>query len=97
MREFDVILGMDCLGENLGEILCRKRMVHINHPGREPFVIYIDKSKVRSRSIMMMKARQCLTNGCTTFFAYVIDTKKEKKEMTDMPVVGDFPEVFRDD
>lgn len=46
---------------------------------------------------MMVKARKCLTKGCTPFLTYVIDTKKEKTAMTDIIMVRDFPDVFKDD
>ncbi|XP_071695493.1 uncharacterized protein [Rutidosis leptorrhynchoides] len=47
--------------------------------------------------ISMMKARKSIVKGCDTFFAYVIDAKKEKKMVADIPVVRDFPEVFPDE
>lgn len=45
----------------------------------------------------MMKAIKSLIKGCTTFLEYVIDAKKEKKAMTNTPMVHDFPDVFPDD
>lgn len=90
LSEFNVILDMDWLGESIADILCGRKMVRISPPRREPFVIYRDKSKVNSRVIMMMKSRRCLPNRCSTFIAYVIYTKKEKREMTNIPVVRDF-------
>ena len=42
----------------------------------------------------MMKTRKCLTNGCTTFLSYVIDTKKEKMTMNDIPMVREYSKVF---
>lgn len=46
---------------------------------------------------MMMKPRRYITKGYTTFLAYVIDAKKEKKAMSDVPVVHDIPEVVLDE
>ncbi|XP_071728101.1 uncharacterized protein [Rutidosis leptorrhynchoides] len=44
-----------------------------------------------------MKAKKSLAKGCDSFLAYVIDAKKEKKTVADIPVVRDFPEVFPDE
>ena len=44
-----------------------------------------------------MKAIRCLSKGCSKFLAYVINAKKEKREMIDIPAMRDFPEVFPDD
>ncbi|KAJ9562710.1 hypothetical protein OSB04_007870 [Centaurea solstitialis] len=45
----------------------------------------------------MVKARKCLAKGCTSYLAYVIDTKLGKKEITDVDVVREFPDVFPED
>ncbi|KAL7599124.1 hypothetical protein Lser_V15G23434 [Lactuca serriola] len=97
LSEFDVILSMDWLGENLANIMCRRKMVYITPPERKPFIVYRDKSRVKLRIITMMKAKSCLSNGCLAFLAYVIDAKKEKKAKIDIHVVRDFPEVFIDE
>ncbi|XP_071712233.1 uncharacterized protein [Rutidosis leptorrhynchoides] len=47
--------------------------------------------------ISMMKARKSLSKGCESFLAYVVDGKKEKKAIADIPVVLEFPEVFPDE
>ncbi|XP_071740780.1 uncharacterized protein [Rutidosis leptorrhynchoides] len=47
--------------------------------------------------ISMMKAKKSLAKGCESFLAYVIDAKKEKKTISDILVVSDFPEVFPDE
>lgn len=79
LNEFDVILGMDWLGENLAGILCGRKMVCINPPRREPFVVYGDKSKIRSGIIAIMKAIKRLTKGFSSFLAYAIDAREGKK------------------
>ena len=79
LNEIDVILVMGWLGENLMEILYKRKMVHINPHGEDPFVVYGNKSTIKNGIIMMMKDRKYQTNECTTLLAYVIDTKKVKK------------------
>ncbi|KAI3706808.1 hypothetical protein L6452_24787 [Arctium lappa] len=45
----------------------------------------------------MVKAQKCLSKGCLSFLAYVIDAKLEKKKLEDVKVVREFPDVFPDD
>ena len=60
-------------------------------------MVYGDKCRLKFGITTITKARKCLVKGCTTSLAYMIDLKKEKKEMTYIPVVPDFPKVFPDE
>ena len=97
LNGFDIVLGMDWLSANDAEILCRKKIVKVNPPGKESFMVYGDKCRVNSGIISLMKARKCLAKGCTSYLAFVIDAKMEKKEVQNIPVVCDYPEVFPED
>ena len=97
LNGFDVVLGMDWLNANDAKILCKKKMVRVKPPGREKFLIYGDKRRGSSGIITMIKARRCIAEGCTSFLAYVIDMKKERKKIEELPVVCEYPEVFPDD
>ncbi|XP_071694829.1 uncharacterized protein [Rutidosis leptorrhynchoides] len=44
-----------------------------------------------------MTSKKSLSKGCESFLAYVVDGKKEKKALADIPVVSEFPEVFPDE
>ncbi|KAI3758768.1 hypothetical protein L6452_06340 [Arctium lappa] len=44
----------------------------------------------------MVKAQKCLSKGCSSFLAYVIDAKLEKKKLEEVEVVNEFPDVFPD-
>ena len=97
LNGFDIVLGMDWLNANDAEILCKKKIVKVNPPGKDSFMVYGDKRRVNSGIISLMKVRKCLTKGCTSYLAFVIDAKKEKKVMQSIPVVCDYPEVFPED
>ena len=88
---------MDWNSANGAEILCRKKIVRVNSPGKYSFMVYVDKHRVHSGIISLMKARNCLSKGCTSYLAFVIDAKKEKKEMQRITVVCDYPEVYPED
>lgn len=97
LNGFDIVLGMDWLSTNDAEILCKKKIVKVNPPGKDSFMVYGDKRRVNSGIISLMKARKCLTKGCTSYLAFVIDAKKEKKVMQNIPFVCDYPKVFPED
>jgi hypothetical protein len=44
--------------------------------------------------ISVMVARKLLKKGCTTYFAYVINSKKSKIGLSDIPIMREFPDVF---
>ncbi|KAJ9566000.1 hypothetical protein OSB04_001966 [Centaurea solstitialis] len=94
---FDVVLGIDWLRAHDANIGCGKKMVTIPTPRGGLITVYGDKKKGTYTTISMVKARKCLAKGCTSYLAYVIDTKLEKKEIADVDVVRDFPDVFPED
>ena len=38
--------------------------------------------------------RTMVRKGCEAYLAYVIDTKKAKPSLSDIPTVSDYPDVF---
>ncbi|KAI3702277.1 hypothetical protein L6452_28010 [Arctium lappa] len=47
--------------------------------------------------ISSLKAHKLLAKGYSSFLAYVIDAKSEKKTLEDVEVVQDYPDVFPED
>ena len=43
LNGFDIVLGMDWLSANDAEILCKKKIVRVNSPGKDSFMVYRDK------------------------------------------------------
>ncbi|KAJ9547570.1 hypothetical protein OSB04_020113 [Centaurea solstitialis] len=97
MGEFDVIIGIDWLWKYNAKIECGKKMVKIPLANKQKIVIYGDRRDRKTCLISLLKARRCLSKWCLGFLACVLDTKKEKSVLGDIPVVRDFPEVFPDD
>ncbi|KAJ9555800.1 hypothetical protein OSB04_010414 [Centaurea solstitialis] len=97
VSSFDVVLGIDWLRAHDANIGCGKKMVTLPAPSGELITVYGDKKKGTYTTISMVKARKCLAKGCTSYLAYVIDTKLEKKELADVNVVREFPDVFPED
>ncbi|KAI3758604.1 hypothetical protein L6452_06171 [Arctium lappa] len=93
---FDVVVGMDLLANNHAEIMCSKKLIRLPNPCGEVVIIYGEKRKGDVAIITMAKARKCLVKGCSSFLAYVIDTKLEKSKLVDVKIVREYPDVFPD-
>ena len=44
-----------------------------------------------------MNARKALRKGCKVFLAHVVDVKKEKIKLDDIPIVKKFSDIFLDE
>ncbi|KAI3707604.1 hypothetical protein L6452_26230 [Arctium lappa] len=94
---FNLIVGMDWLGENHAEILCSKKLIRIPLEDGEEVLVYGERIRGGVAVISMAKARKCLVKGCASYLAYVVDAKLEKKKLEDVRVVREFPDVFPDE
>ncbi|XP_071698966.1 uncharacterized protein [Rutidosis leptorrhynchoides] len=94
---FDVVLGMDWLSRHKASIKCDKKIIHFPLADGTRAVARGEWGGFNCPLISMMKAKKSLEKGCDSFLAYVIDAKKEKKSVFDIPIVFEFPEVFLDE
>ncbi|XP_071689328.1 uncharacterized protein [Rutidosis leptorrhynchoides] len=94
---FDVVLGMDWLGHHKASIKCDKKIIHFPLADGTRAVARGDRGGFNYPLILMMKPKKSLAKGCDSFLAYVINVKKEKKSVNDIPIVSEFPEVFPDE
>nr|GEX23523.1 putative reverse transcriptase domain-containing protein [Tanacetum cinerariifolium] len=53
-----------------------------------------DKGVSRLKVISCIKARKYVKQGCHLFLAHVTEKKSKEKQLEDVPVIRDFPEVF---
>ncbi|GKE80956.1 putative reverse transcriptase domain-containing protein [Tanacetum coccineum] len=104
MGSFDVIIGMDWLSRYNAVIDYAKKIVRIPS-GREILIVRGDGCgeghKTRLNIISCTKTQKYLLKGCHVFLAHVtikkIEDKSEKKQLEDIPIVKDFPDVFHED
>nr|GEU30508.1 hypothetical protein [Tanacetum cinerariifolium] len=94
---FDIVIGMNWLDRYNANILCSQKLVRVVNPLGREIIIYGDKKKGEFRLCSMMKARKYLSHGCQAFMAHVIDTRCEKKSVTDVLIVNEFLNVFPED
>nr|GEW20359.1 reverse transcriptase domain-containing protein [Tanacetum cinerariifolium] len=104
LGSFDVIIDMDWLRRYHAVIVCDEKLVRIPY-GNETLFFYGDKSnngrESRLTIISCSKAQEYMAKGCQIFLAQ-ISTKKEEdksegKQLKDVSIVQDFPEVFLED
>ncbi|GJQ96090.1 putative reverse transcriptase domain-containing protein [Tanacetum coccineum] len=104
MGSFDVIIGMDWLTKYHAVIDCAKKIARIPF-GNEILIIRGDGSGnehgTRLNIISCTKTQKYLLNGCDVFLAHVTvkktKDKSKEKQLEDVPIVKDFPEVFPED
>nr|GEY68606.1 putative reverse transcriptase domain-containing protein [Tanacetum cinerariifolium] len=85
-------------------IACAEKLVRIPF-GNEILTIHGERSNERNESrlniISCSKAQEYMSKGCHVFLANITSTKDEdkskRKQLEDVPVVQEFPEVFPED
>nr|GEW92237.1 reverse transcriptase domain-containing protein [Tanacetum cinerariifolium] len=104
MGSFDVIIGMDWLRRCHAVIVCDKKLVQIPY-GNETLTFHGNESNNERESrlavISCSKAQEYMAKGCQIFLAQIYAKKEEDKskgkQLKDVHIVQDFPEVFLED
>nr|GEW51727.1 putative reverse transcriptase domain-containing protein [Tanacetum cinerariifolium] len=104
LGSFEVIIGMDWLRRCHAMILCDEKLVRIPY-GNETLTFRGNKSnnerEPRLTVISCSKAQEYMAKGCQIFLAQISAKKEEDrsegKQLDDVTVVRDFPEVFPKD
>ncbi|KAI3825116.1 hypothetical protein L1987_06592 [Smallanthus sonchifolius] len=94
---FDVVLGTDWLTTNKAQIICKRTIIRLKAPDGSKVDILGDHDVPMPNVISMIKEKDYMRRGCDTYLVYVIDKRKEVKELGDVPVVREYPEVFPED
>ncbi|GJR66236.1 putative reverse transcriptase domain-containing protein [Tanacetum coccineum] len=93
---FDVIIGMDWLVEHDAVIVCGKKEVHVPYKNKM-LVVKGNSSASRLKVISCIKVRKYIERGSQLFLAQVTEKEPSKKQLQDVSVIRNFPEVFPDD
>ncbi|GJV26930.1 putative reverse transcriptase domain-containing protein [Tanacetum coccineum] len=104
LGSFDVIIGMDWLRRCHAVIVCDEKLVQIPY-GNETLTFCGNESsngrESRLTVISCSKAQEYMAKGCQVFLAQISakkeEDKSERKQIKDVPIVRDFPEVFPED
>ncbi|GJZ93129.1 putative reverse transcriptase domain-containing protein [Tanacetum coccineum] len=104
LSSFDAIIGMDWLTKYHVVIVCDEKIVRIPF-GNEILIVRGNRSNNENESrlniISCTKTQKYLLKGCHVFLAHITakkaEDKSEEKQLEDVPIVRDFPKVFRKD
>ncbi|GJU01266.1 putative reverse transcriptase domain-containing protein [Tanacetum coccineum] len=104
MGSFDVIIGMDWLAKYHAVIVCDEKLVRVPF-GDKTLIFHGDGSnnghESRLNIISCTKTQKYLLEGCPIFLAQVTmketKDKSKEKQLEEVPIVQDFPEVFPED
>lgn len=98
MNGYEVILGMDWLFRHFATINCRTRIVEFKPPNEEAYFLQAIKKAERMPIVSSIEARRLLNMGCDVYLASIVDVQRQpKKELEEILVIQNFPEVFLDD
>ena len=97
MRDFDVVLGMDCLSRHRATLDYYKKEVKLHRPGKLEVKFRGIRRELSSSMISAMAEQRMLRKGCQGYLAYVVETGKEGTLVDEIPVFREFPYVFPDD
>nr|GEY86130.1 putative reverse transcriptase domain-containing protein [Tanacetum cinerariifolium] len=92
----NVVMGIDRLVERDALIVCGKKEVYVPYKNKT-LVVKSDSSVSRLKVISCIKARKYIERGSHLFIAQVMKKEPAKKQLQDVPVIRNFPEVFLDD
>ncbi|GKE35154.1 putative reverse transcriptase domain-containing protein, partial [Tanacetum coccineum] len=104
LGSFNVIIGMDWLRRCHAVIVCDEKLVQVPY-GNETLTFCGNESsngrESRLTVISCSKAQEYMAKGCQVFLAHISAKKEEDKskgkQIKDVPIVRDFPEVFPED
>ncbi|GJX59412.1 putative reverse transcriptase domain-containing protein [Tanacetum coccineum] len=104
LGSFDIIIGMDWLRRCHAVVVCEEKLVQVLY-GNETLTFCGNESSNGRECwltfISCSKAQEYMAKGCQVFLAQISakkeEDKSEGKQIKDVPIVRDFPEVFPED
>ncbi|XP_073064037.1 uncharacterized protein [Primulina eburnea] len=98
MSDFDCILGMDTLSNYRATVDCFHGVVRFRPYYGSKWNFYGSDSESRIPLVSAMEMFRLLSTGNEGFMIYTVDATQGKRfEVSDIPVVKEFPDVFPDE
>ena len=73
------------------------KIVTLRTPNEDEVTFIGERSNHFSNVISAATTRTMVQKGCEAYLAYVIETEKARPSAFDIPIVSDFPNVFREE
>ena len=94
MQDFDVILGMDWLGENRALIDCKTRIVTLRLPSGDKLTYKGATFKRIPSIVTTLRAKKLIRNGTSAFLANVTLDNSNKQIASSVHIIREFVDVF---
>ena len=88
---------MDWLTRHRAVVNCYTKEVTFDRPGQTQVVLCGERQAVPSCMISAVTAFRMISEGCQAYLAHVVDRTQSVKEVSDIPVVCEYPDVFPED
>ena len=92
-----MVLGMDWMSRHRATLDCYKKEVKLHRLGNLEVKFKGICREVFSSMISAMVAQRMLCKGCQGYLSYVVETRKERTLVDEIPIVREFPDVFPND
>ncbi|GJV28805.1 putative reverse transcriptase domain-containing protein [Tanacetum coccineum] len=103
LGSFNVIVGMDWKAEHRAEVVCYEKYIRLPYIN-DMLIVQGEISGVKNKSrlevISSIRTQGYIDKGCQVFLVQMMKkegTEVSEKQIEDVPVVRDFPEVFPED
>ena len=90
------MLGLEWLTMHHATIDCPRRKVTFQKPGTKPFSLQFRQVGDRITTISALQAQHLIESGCTAYLVSAMQTKSEVKNLSSIPVVSEFTDVFHE-
>ncbi|XP_052191886.1 uncharacterized protein LOC127801065 [Diospyros lotus] len=97
IKDFDLILGMDWLSRHHAKVDCYGKVIHFELPQQATIVYRGIKPMSSTPMISVMKAEKLVHHSYEAYLAFVTTGKENRMELSKIPMVRDFPNVFPDE
>ena len=94
LYEFDLILGMDWLSKYRAQVNCFTKIVTIKGVRNRNVIFKGERKVLPNCMILVLRARRLRRKGCPVWLAHVIETKMGSVDLTSIPIVREFKDVF---
>ncbi|KAI3776587.1 hypothetical protein L1987_46373 [Smallanthus sonchifolius] len=97
LGSFDIIIGMDWLSNHHAEVICFEKCIQIPLPSGETLRVFGEKPCKGLKLMSCTTAQKYLRKKYVAFLAHIVQKDVKEKNIQDIPIIRDFPEVFPED
>ncbi|KAI3717637.1 hypothetical protein L1987_69382 [Smallanthus sonchifolius] len=97
LGSFDIIIGMDWLSNHHAEVICFEKCIQIPLPSGEILRVFGEKPCKWLKLMSCTTAQKYLRKKYVAFLAHIVQKDVKEKNIQDIPIIRDFPEVFPED